>query len=218
VGPQIAGSQTRFLYSMNNIKNIIFDLGGVLFNIDFNKTFAAFEALGVKNIRGMYGQHHANELFQQLETGMISEKEFFAVTKQFIPGDVTNEQVEEAWDAMLLDFRLDSLACLEALSGNYKIYLLSNTNAIHLRRVHQILQKETGKASLDDYFNKAWYSHLVGLRKPGREIYEFVLKDAGIRASETFFIDDTEENIQPAEQLGIKTKLLLPGEKIEDLF
>jgi putative hydrolase of the HAD superfamily len=203
---------------MTGIKNIIFDLGGVLIDLDFNKTFAAFEALGVKNIRQMYGQHHASDLFKKLETGLLGEEAFYLATKQFIPDPVSSEQVEHAWDAMLLDFRVSSLSFLETLSKNYKLYLLSNTNSIHYKRVIEILEKDTGRNSLDGYFSKAWYSHLIGMRKPDHEAYEFVLKDAGIKPSETFFIDDTVENIEAAERMGIKSRLLLPGEKVEDLF
>jgi FMN phosphatase YigB (HAD superfamily) len=202
---------------MTNIKNIIFDLGGVLLDIDFQKTFTAFEALGVKNIRQMYGQHHASELFKELETGKISEEYFYERTMQYIPVPVSGEQVEDAWDAMLGGFRIESLAFLEGLSKKYKLFLLSNTNSIHLKKVQQILTRDTGKPSLDAYFSRSWYSHLVGLRKPDAAIYEFVLTDAGIRAEESFFIDDTIENIQPAIDLGIRTHLLLPHERIENL-
>ncbi len=162
---------------MDNIKNIIFDLGGVLLNIDFKKTFEAFKALGVENIEEMYGQHHANSLFKNLETGGISDEEFFSTIKKYIPGNVTDQQIEHAWNAMILDFRMDSLAELERLATTYKLFLLSNTNSIHLRRVKEVFTRETGKPLLDDYFSRSWYSNLIGLRKPDNDIYEFVLKE-----------------------------------------
>ena len=199
------------------IKNIIFDLGGVLLNIDYNKTFTAFKALGVENIEQMYGQHHASELFEKLETGKIREEDFYATVKKYIPREVSDEQVEEAWDAMILDLRMESLQALEALTKNHRLFLLSNTNSIHMKRLLQVIARDTGKASLDGYFSRSWYSHFIGLRKPGKAIYEFVLQEENLKEEETFFIDDTEENITTAKEMGIKTHLLLPGERIENL-
>lgn len=202
---------------MANIKNIIFDLGGVLLNLDFNKTFAAFKALGVENIEQMYGQHHPSDLFKKLETGIIGEKEFYETIRKYIPGTVSDEQIAHAWNAMILDFRLDSLAELERLAKHYRLFLLSNTNSIHLKRVKEIFTQETRKPLLDEYFTKAWYSNLIGFRKPDADAYEFVLADANLDPAETFFIDDTKENIEAALEMGIPSHLLLPGEKIEDL-
>ena len=202
---------------MAAIKNIIFDLGGVLLNIDYNKTFAAFKALEVENIEQMYGQHHASELFEKLETGKISEQDFYATVKKYIPQAVSDEQVAEAWDAMILDLRMESLQALEALAKDHRLFLLSKTNSIHMKRLLQVVARDTGKASLDGYFSRSWYSHLIGLRKPDKAIYEFVLQEENLKAEETFFIDDTEENITTANEMGIKTHLLLPGERIETL-
>lgn len=202
---------------MPGIKNIIFDLGGVLINLDYNKTTTAFTELGVENFNKLFSQFHSNELFTKLETGKIPEKEFYTAIRNSIPMPVTDEQIAHAWNAMLLDFRTESLVYLEELSSRYKLFLLSNTNSIHFRCFQQIFTKDTGKPLLDVYFNKAWYSHLVGLRKPGKEIYEFVLQDAGIIAGETFFIDDSINNIEAAHEMGIRTHLLLAEERIENI-
>ncbi|MEO6289393.1 MAG: HAD-IA family hydrolase, partial [Ginsengibacter sp.] len=106
---------------------------------------------------------------------------------------------------------------LKELKKSHNTYLLSNTNAIHFNAFNIILKNETGEQSLDHYFDKSYYSHLIGLRKPNADIFEFVLKDAGIVAGETLFIDDTKDNIISADEMGFKTHLLQPGEKIEDL-
>ena len=118
---------------------------------------------------------------------------------------------------MLLDFRTGSLGFLEQLSNNYNLYLLSNNNVIHLKRFREIFTRDTGKPTLDVYFNKVWYSHEVGLRKPHIEIYEFVLQDGNLIASETLFIDDTTTNVETARQLGINGHVLQPTERIEQL-
>ena len=202
---------------MANIKNIIFDLGGVLLNIDYNKTISAFTELGIGNFDKMFSQFHADELFIKMETGKISDKDFRATLKKATGGKSSDDQLDAAWNAMILTFRTESLTALEELSKKYALFLLSNTNSIHLKYFQQVYTRDTGKPLLDAYFKKVWYSHELGLRKPGREIYEFALRDGGIVASETIFIDDTFDNIEAAKELGIKTHHLLPHERIEEL-
>ena len=202
---------------MSSIKNIIFDLGGVLLDIDYKKTTNAFIELGVTDFDSMFSQFQSDALFTRLETGTISEADFFDCLRKTIPHSVTDAQLETAWNALIMQFRIESLACLEQLASRFNIYLLSNTNSIHLRYFRQSFTLETGRPNLDSYFRIAWYSHLVGLRKPEKEIYEFALADAGILASETLFIDDSINNIDAAAAIGISTKLLLRGEKIENL-
>lgn len=202
---------------MAALKNIIFDLGGVLINIDYNKTATAFTELGVTDFRKMYQQYSADELFESLETGHTSEESFYDfMTKKGLKA-LKPLQVQEAWNAMLMDFRVESFKFLETLKKKYNLYLLSNTNVIHKGAFDKIFTAQTGFASMDSYFTKAWYSHMIGLRKPNENIYRFVLNDAGIVAEETLFIDDSINNIEVAAKIGIKTHLMLPGEKIEDL-
>ncbi|MEO6670013.1 MAG: HAD family phosphatase [Ferruginibacter sp.] len=202
---------------MGQLKNIIFDLGGVLINLDFAKSTNAFKSLGFPHFENMFSQFKADQLFEKLEQGIIDEASFYDVLLKVGKEGTTAEQLRLAWNSMLLDFREDSLHFLNELKKNYKLYLLSNTNAIHLTAFNNILQEQIGQSSLDPYFIKTWYSHLIGLRKPNADIFEFTLKDGGITAADTLFIDDTAGNIIAAEKLGFKTHLLLPGEKIEDL-
>lgn len=199
------------------IRNVIFDFGGVLLDIDIPKTFRAFEELGYKNVNGMFTQASANELFLNLETGNISPGDFYQQLQQAGPPPVTKDALEAAWNSMLLSYRKNSLAFLIPLSKNYRLFLLSNTNQIHQEAFNKMLREETGYNSLDAFFSKTYYSHQVGLRKPDREIYEFVLQDAEIEAKDTLFIDDTPANLSTAEKLGMQTHLLLPGERIEHL-
>lgn len=200
---------------MSKIKNIIFDLGGVLLDIDYQRTIDAFKKSGIEKFEEMFSQFKADELFEKLETGKISENEFYSAIKSRSSISISDAVVESAWNALLLDFRTESLEYLEKLAENYKLYLLSNTNSIHLRCFKGMFMRKTGKPSLDAYFRKAWYSNEVGLRKPEREIFDFVLQDENLNADETLFIDDTFINIETAQKMGFKTHHLLPGEKIE---
>jgi putative hydrolase of the HAD superfamily len=196
-------------------KNIIFDLGGVLLDIDYQQTINAFEKLGLQHFEAMFSQFKADALFEKLETGHVSETDFYEAIKERTTLALTNEEIDHAWNALILNFRTESLQLLEHLSANYKLYLLSNTNSIHLKYFKKLFTEETGKPLLDEYFIKAWYSNEVGLRKPGAQIFEYVLRDENLEAQETLFIDDTWINIEAAQKLGFKTHHLLPTERIE---
>jgi putative hydrolase of the HAD superfamily len=200
---------------MAQIKNIIFDLGGVLLDLDFQRSIDAFEKLGLKNFENMFSQFKADELFAKLETGRLSEAAFYEAVKKRTEKTITEPEIDLAWNALILNFRTESLVQLEKLAAGHKLYLLSNTNSIHLKYFKKLFTRQTGKPLLDAYFNKAWYSNEVGLRKPGKEIFEFVLQEENLTAAETLFIDDTITNIETAQQLGIKTHHLLPLERIE---
>ena len=202
---------------MGTIKNIIFDLGGVLLNIDYEKTATAFRAIGYHNFSEMYSQFTADELFQKLETGKIDKDDFYQRLAAAHPDPIPKERLTTAWNSMLLDWREESLAFLEKLSLDYRIYLLSNTNAIHMDAFHKSLRAQCGKETIDALFTKAYYSHRIHFRKPDEGVFEFVAKDAGLLREETLFIDDSENNIATALSMGFKTHLLLPGEKIEEL-
>ena len=202
---------------MSIIKNIIFDLGGVLLNIDYQRSVEAFKQLGLNGFEQMYSQAGADHLFEKLETGDISEEDFYATLRSYLPS-LDNSMIRKAWNTMLLDFRTGSLSCLEQLSSNYKIYLLSNTNSIHLSAFREIFRVETGKNAIEDYFIRTYYSHEIGRRKPYVETYEYVCEDAGIRAGETLFVDDSIQNIEGAADAGLNTHHLLPGKTIEEII
>jgi glucose-1-phosphatase len=202
---------------MKLIKNIIFDLGGVLLDIDPDKTNTAFEKLGVKNFKDNYSLHKADALFDNLEMGKISEGEFYNSIRHNSGVTLTNEQIRDAWNALLLNFRTLSLKWMDENKNQYQFFLLSNTNHIHHTAFKKHFTTQTGRQNFDDYFTKAYYSHHTGFRKPDKEIFEFALQDAGITAAETLFIDDLFKNIEAAAALGIQTHHLQPHEFIENL-
>ncbi len=206
----------RFYYiNMNNIKNIIFDLGNVLTDIDYNRPIEVFEKIGLEHFTSRFSPHKMDVLFENLETGKISDADFYDSIKKISDTPLSNSQIENAWNALFLNFRTESLHFLEKMSVSHNLYLLSNTNSIHLTKFKEIFTRDTGKPSLDSYFIKTYYSNLIGLRKPDTEAYAFVLQDAKLVAAETLFIDDLVTNIEGAKQLGIQTHHLLPGEKVE---
>ena len=202
---------------MQKFKNIIFDLGGVILDVDYNLTRTAFEKLGVTHFDEMYSQANADKLFQKLETGEITDDVFYKEFNRCTGLQLSDEEIRKAWDAMLLYFRGKSLEFLERIRPRYKTYLLSNTNYVHIAAFKQTLHQQIGVKTLEEYFDEAFYSCEIGLRKPDAACYEWVLKNLKIEPDETLFIDDSLHNIQGAKKAGLQTIHLLPGMKIEDL-
>lgn len=202
---------------MQKIENIIFDLGGVLLDIDYNLTRKAFENLGVANFYEMYSQANADKLFQKLEMGKVSEKQFYKELNKATGLHLSQQEIRNAWNAMLLSFREKSLEFLEQLKDRYKLYLLSNTNNIHLNSFYEIYHQKERKNSFEQFFDKAFYSFEIGLRKPDADCYEWVINDLKINPAKTLFIDDSINNIHGAEKAGLQTLHLTQEMKIETL-
>lgn len=202
---------------MQKIKNIIFDLGGVILDVDYNLTRVAFEKLGVTNFDEMYSQANADKLFQKLETGEITDDIFYKEFNRCTGLQLSDEEIRKAWNAMLLSFRGKSLEFLEGIRPKYKTYLLSNTNYVHIAAFKETLHRQIGVKTLEEYFDEAFYSCDIGLRKPDAACYEWVLKNLNIEPGETIFIDDSLHNIEGAKKAGLQTIHLLPGVQIEDL-
>ena len=192
-------------FDSNRIKTIIFDLGGVVLNLDVNRTLQAFARLANVPVDKLIEHNTYDDIFHAYEMGRISTNSFLERMKQLFPGETTDEQVIDAWNAMLLDLPLDRLAHLERLRSNYKTIILSNTNELHLEAFNQIIAEATSGNKLSDYFDTVYYSHEMGMRKPNSDIFEFVLSEHGLRADETLFIDDMIQNIEGARSVGLET-------------
>jgi len=149
--------------------------------------------------------------------GKIDAATFYNNFRQHTNTTLTDEQIEESWNALLGSFYEDRLQWLEGIKDKYRIFLLSNTNAIHHKAFTKIYQQQTGKQNFDDFFIKAYYSHQMGLRKPYVEAYELVLKEQGLKPEETLFIDDTLPNVEGAAKAGLQTIHLKPGMSLLDL-
>ena len=191
------------------IKNIIFDLGGVLLNLDFEKTAGAFTALGVKNFHEYFTQYHAAPLFKKLEVGAVADQGFYDSLRETALINADNKEIDTAWNDMLLDFPRKRIEKLQELAGNYRLFLFSNTNAIHHAAFHHSFYEKFG-FQLDSLFEKAYYSHLIGYRKPEIDSFLFVINDSQVDPAETLFIDDTRPNIDAAKKSGLQAALVSP--------
>ncbi|KAG0307501.1 hypothetical protein BGZ98_000154 [Dissophora globulifera] len=190
-----------------SIKHLIFDLGNVILRLDQAATASSFKALGATNFPHL-SQHHSSQTIVNYETGKISAVEFRSSIRSTIglPESVTDAQLDQAWNAMLLDFpegRLELMRTLKKDFG-YNVYLLSNTNAIHIDYINKVCLKDFAEDSLWPFFDKVYYSHEIGYRKPSKEAFEHILKDQGLVASETLFLDDMPENVEAAKACGLQ--------------
>lgn len=200
-----------------SFKNIIFDLGGVIINLSVPTTFAAFAKASGKPLDEM-GKYSEAQAFFDYEKGLISDEEFRDQVKSLLSWNATDEEFDYCWNAMLLDIPLARLELLERLKKEYNIFLLSNTNEIHLKKFNNILKATTGREAMDHYFHKAYYSHNMKMRKPDTEIFEFVLKENGLNPSETIFLDDNVSNLEGAAKTGIQTFHVTTPDLIFTLF
>lgn len=201
---------------MQPIKNIIFDLGGVLLDIDFKRTFKAFDELGIPNFEDLYSQHKAAPFFSDFEKGKVTVDVFFDKVREICGCPLTNDQVRDAWNALLISFPTERMAWFDSIRKKYRVFLFSNTNAIHYDWFVKNFRKTRGE-NFDDCFVKAYYSHRMGLRKPDHDSYRFIINEQKLDAAETLFIDDTEANITAAKEVGLQGVHLLKPLTVLDL-
>lgn len=193
------------IYQNQHIAAIIFDLGGVILNIDYQLPVKAFKALGIDDFSKHFSQATQTTLLDDYETGRISSEAFVEEVSKFVNPGTTEEQIRAAWNSILLDLPEQRLFCLEKAAENHRIFLLSNTNEIHIDTFNRYLLETYRLPSLEPFFEKRYFSYEVGLRKPDMQIFEHVLADAALRPESTLFIDDSIQHIQAAAELGINT-------------
>ncbi len=204
---------------INNSKEaIIFDLGGVLLNLDYDLTEKAFISLGMTNFGESYSQLQQTHLFDRFERGEVSSFHFINQLLDRLPLGATANQVVHAWDAMILDFPLKRLQFLEELSKKYRLFLLSNTNDLHIDAVRRSLEKAVGHRNLEQYFEKTYFSSAIGMRKPDSNIFEFVCSENKLDPAKTIFIDDSPQHVEGAKLAGIEAILLEKNQEVSSLF
>lgn len=184
-----------------NVKAILFDLGGVLINLDYQKTIREFENLGIGNFQEIYSQAQQSNLFDDYETGKVSSFHFINRLLDLLPAGTNPNQVVSAWNAMILDFPRVRLSLLEKLSKSHALYLLSNTNDLHMEKVRRELRKTT-ENTLESYFSQIFLSQELGLRKPDALVFETVAEKMKLKPQEILFIDDSIQHIESAREMG----------------
>ncbi len=202
-----------------DIQNIIFDLGGVILNISYEKTILAFKKLGMSDFDNFFTQAAQSQLFDRLDKGSISSDDFRKELREFTGLNPTDYQIDEAWNAMLLDMPPERVALLQNVRQNYRTYLLSNTNAIHYPVYMEYMSRTFGIDDLAHLFEKQYLSYQMGMRKPDKEIYNTVVSENGLDPEKTLFIDDSRQHVLGARDAGLHA-LWLDVERfsVESLF
>ncbi len=201
------------------VKNLIFDLGGVILDLAVPRTLGGFSRLSGIAPGKVTEMFKDSEGFLHFERGTMEVDEFREFVRSLYKIKASDEQLDECWNAMLLSIPEERLQLLRKLKDKHQTFLLSNTNTIHLDFINtQVLPRLNGVASLDDYFHRTYYSHLMGTRKPEAEIFNRVLEENGLVAEETLFLDDNADNIEGAKKLGIQTAFVNTPNFILDYF
>jgi len=200
---------------LKEIKNIIFDLGNVIIDLDIAATDSAFKKLCANRYEEVMNELNKEFFFEKYETGKISTNEFVQTLQSMIGNGISEKAIIDAWNAMLLTIPDKRYNILKSLKKDYRTFCLSNTNELHIEYVFNQLKQTKGIQNLDDYFERVYLSHEMGQRKPNVEIFETVIHDNNLVPSETLFIDDTAGHLEGAKKAGLHTFHMNEGRSLE---
>jgi glucose-1-phosphatase len=202
----------------SGIRNIIFDFGGVLINIDFLRTINAYKKLGAEDFDRYYTKAAQSGVFDELDKGHISAEAFATELSKFLPSGVSTEQIIAAWNEIIIDLPAYRIEMLRTIKPHYRTFLLSNTNDIHYEIYNAWLRDEYGSPDFTGLFDGVYLSFRLGMRKPEREIFDLVLHEQGLKKEETLFVDDSLHIIHATQAMGIPSCWLKDGQDVCDLF
>lgn len=199
------------------IRNIIFDFGGVIINIHHDEVEKAFNELGITDFDKLFNKATQTDIFKKLEIGAISPELFRNTLRKIIGIEIRDQDMDKAWNRIIGNYPPHRIELLKKLKKSYRLFLLSNTNIIHYDYYIQKFKTEFGY-EFPSLFEKAYWSFKMGERKPDHSAFSFVLKDSNLNANETLFIDDSIQNIDAAKQMGFHTAHLNSDTDLADLF
>ena len=195
-------------------KQLIFDLGNVLYDIDFTKMYKAFNELGVPNFENHFTLNKSDQIFFDLEKGFINQEEFCNGFNVLYKLSLSHHQIIDAWNSLLVGYRKESIDWVKEHNGQFDTFLYSNTNQIHYDYFIPQFSREIG-GNFENLFKTPYYSHKMGQRKPDPASFQFILDKEGLKAEETLFIDDNEPNVISAASVGLQVLYLKPGMRVE---
>jgi len=193
-----------------HIKNILFDFGGVIINLDLSASIEAFEKLKGPNASISFEEWTQYGVEPAFERGEISPRDFCEQMRILLDNPVSDQQIYDAWNAMILDIPEYRIRAIEKLKKKYRVFLLSNTSETHYQLYTKEFQEKYHYQEWEKLFEKAWFSHHIGLRKPDPAIFKLILKEKNLNAGETLFIDDSKANTDAADALGFEVLHLTP--------
>ncbi len=200
------------------IRNVIFDLGEVIIDLDIPGTIKKLCKHSGKSPDEVRKIYTSSDVFLNYEKGLISDQDFRAGANELLGTSFEDDEFDLIWNGMLRDLPLKRLELLERLKSKYRVFLLSNTNEIHLREFTGLVRSISGKASMETYFEKAYYSHQIKMRKPDAEIFMYVLQNSNLVPGETLFLDDNADNIIGASACGIRAVRVINPDLIFEIF
>ena len=190
------------------IETILFDLGGVLIDVDYHAAAHAFAKLGFADFDVLYGKAKQDHLFDGFETGALSPEQFHDRIRELHGRPMSDAQIDACWNAMLGSIPPERIALVERLRARYQVLLLSNTNAIHVPAFEAIVARENGITNFKGLFHGAYYSCEIGLRKPDASAFHHVLAQHRANAGTTLFIDDSIQHVEGALKAGLRAEHL----------
>lgn len=204
---------------MQKIKNIILDYGNVIFMIDFQRLKQAFTDLGIPNVDDVFAHSGQIALFDDFDKGRISSAEFRDGIRNLAnKPSLTDSEVDAAWNALLVGVPAKMHELLMRLKGQCRTFLLSNNNEIHYAYCMEHIKQTYGVKDNSQFFEKTYYSHLMGMRKPDSEIFEKVLTENELVPHETLFIDDSPQHLAAAQNMGIQVELCTSERPLEQIL
>jgi len=203
-----------------SIRNLIFDLGGVIIDLSVDDTLQAFSDLSGMEKEKVNELYVSSPGFEAYEKGLMTDEDFRDFVREVFSIQSSAAEIDTCWTAMLKGLPVERLQLLRKLRENYYVFLLSNTNSIHVNYINQMMLPAIGQHgnSLDSYFHRAYYSHMMKKRKPNADIFEQVLEENSLLPEQTLFLDDNISNLEGAKQLGIKTVHVVTPDLIFDYF
>lgn len=192
----------------NGIDTILLDLGGVLIDVDYDRTAREFAALGFPEFDRLYSKAKQDHLFDGFETGHLSPAQFRDGVRQVVSATLDDATIDRCWNAMLGSIPPERMQLVDDLRSRYQVLLLSNTNAIHVPAFTEIIRQENGIADFKGCFHGAYYSCEIGLRKPHAESFLHVLRLHGADPARTLFVDDSMQHVVGARDAGLHAEHL----------
>lgn len=203
---------------MNNIKNLLLDLGGVILDVDYHKMVETFKSYNIPDFDKHFTQAQQAEIIDRFEEGKCTIEEFRNGIRELVGVNLTDKQIDDAWYSMILDLPEERIQLIGLLKLKYNMYMFSNTNELHIEMLKKKYQQQFGFDIFTFLFTKAYFSNEIMMRKPHPESFQWLLDDAGIKAEETLFIEDSPQHIEGAKKVGLNTYWLTGGETIIDLY
>ncbi len=202
----------------NGVDAVVLDLGGVIVNLDYGRSLRAFQALIPELDPGTFcGKEHQLPFYSRYEVGAISSEEFYFDLMQYYGVKIDFETFCQSWNAMILDLPKNRWQRISRLSASTRLFLFSNINSLHEKRLYEVHQ-EISDTPFDSIFEKVYFSHQMGMRKPDPKAFQRILDENQLTPDRTLFIDDSEHHVEGARSIGIRSYQLKLGQTLEELL